>query len=80
MKWFALTQSLLAVVVAFAPRMCLSAEPALDFNRDVRPILANHCWNCHGQDEGSRKASLRLDSRAAAMSKTVSDEHAIVPG
>jgi mono/diheme cytochrome c family protein len=46
------------------------AAPAasIDFTRDVQPILANHCWNCHGPDEESRQADLRLDLRDEAVS------------
>ena len=36
---------------------------AVDFQRDVRPILANHCFKCHGPDDKARKAKLRLDVR-----------------
>ena len=59
----------------------IAQEPAskIDFNRDVRPILANHCWNCHGQDESSRKAKLRLDLRPAALAITKNNEYPIVP-
>ncbi len=58
------------------------AEPArsVDFSRDVRPILANHCWNCHGPDESSREAELRLDLRDGAVAKSPSGHHAIVAG
>ena len=36
---------------------------AVDFQRDVRPVLAAYCFKCHGPDEKSRKAKLRLDVR-----------------
>jgi hypothetical protein len=51
----------------------------LEFNRDVRPILADHCASCHGPDVAQRKAGLRLDTRKAALLGGESGP-AIVPG
>jgi hypothetical protein len=58
-----------------------AAAPAakIDFTREVRPVLASHCFKCHGQDEGARKAKLRLDVRADALKPAKSGELAIVP-
>ena len=50
------------------------------YNRDVRPILANHCFKCHGPDEQARQAGLRLDQRDAATRCVESGGVAIVPG
>ncbi|MDB5351487.1 MAG: Planctomycete cytochrome [Planctomycetota bacterium] len=47
----------------------------VDFAREIRPILAEHCWSCHGPDEAARKGKLRLDQRDAAIARKV-----IVPG
>lgn len=52
-----------------------SIEHRIDFAREIQPILANHCWSCHGPDETSRQAELRLDIREQALAKS-----AIVPG
>jgi mono/diheme cytochrome c family protein len=47
--------------VAGGPARAADPEEALRFNRDIRPILANTCFQCHGPDPGSRKAKLRFD-------------------
>ncbi len=56
-------------------RVVPAAEPPLGYNRDIRPILAEHCFACHGADSAARKADLRLDERESAL-----DFAAIVPG
>jgi hypothetical protein len=42
-------------------------RPAIEYNRDIRPILAENCFPCHGPDSAARKADLRLDRREAAI-------------
>src|SRR4051794_22397375 len=50
------------------------------FARQVRPILASHCFKCHGPDEQARKGKLRLDLREHALRGGRSRKPAIVPG
>ena len=57
----------------------LEAAP-LEFNRDIRPILAEKCFQCHGQDAKKRKGGLRLDVQEFAFGKAESGDLAIVPG
>lgn len=57
-----------------------SDSEKIDFNRDVRPILSNNCFVCHGKDKGSREAELRLDNFESAISELPSGSHAFVPG
>ncbi|TDQ17526.1 cytochrome c [Algoriphagus boseongensis] len=52
----------------------------VDYNFHVKPILADRCYSCHGPDEGSRKANLRLDIEEEAFSKLASGNYAFVKG
>ena len=53
---------------------------AIDYNRQIRHILADKCLACHGFDAAERKANLRLHVRDSAIGKAESGEIAIVPG
>ena len=64
-----------AATLAFAQE-----QSAIDYNRQIRPLLANHCWKCHGPDAAQRQAGLRLDVRESALAAAESGERPIVPG
>ena len=67
---------LLIALTLTAGRPLPAAPPQeIDFNRDIRPILSENCFACHGRDAGHRKADLRLDVRDSAI-----EAGAIVPG
>ena len=68
------THSLATLLVIIAAQPAL-AQTKIEYNRDIRPILAENCFACHGPDSASRKAGLRLDQRDAAI-----EAEAIAPG
>ncbi len=51
----------LAVIVCLIVTQILAATDSINFNRDIRPILSDKCFHCHGPDEGDREKDLRLD-------------------
>ena len=56
------------------------AERKLEFNRDIRPILSDACFHCHGPDEKERKGGLRLDLKSYAYKAGKSGLEAIIGG
>src|ERR1041384_5389402 len=56
------------------------ANAQVQFNRDIRPIMAETCFRCHGPDKNSRMAGMRLDIREEALKPTARGVTPIVPG
>ncbi len=83
--WLRVSLLLVALFLALCPRGVLAANPnpkdKIDFNFQVRPILAARCYKRHGPDEKARKAKLRLDLPESAYSirDTNKQTRAIVP-
>ena len=65
----------LAILLAVPLTRPAAADGTVGYNRDIRSILVENCFACHGSDSGSRKAGLRLDQRDEAV-----ESGAIVPG
>jgi mono/diheme cytochrome c family protein len=74
------------LLIRLAPGSATKADdspkpPPIDYNRQIRPILADNCFACHGQDAKQRKQNLRLDTAKGAYALLESGEgHAVVPG
>jgi hypothetical protein len=68
-----------AAVFSLAAIAVQAAEP-VSFNRDIRPIMSDVCFHCHGNDAGTREAGMRLDVRDDALRPTESGAVPIVPG
>ncbi len=68
-----------AWLAAMRPPLARAAEPRVDFNRDVRRILSDRCFTCHGPDDAERQGGIRFDLREGALVEGDSGEVAIVP-
>ncbi len=65
-------------VLLLLPPVVAAAEPPIDFDRQVRPLLTRTCFRCHGDEK--QRGGLRLDVRAAALKGGESGKPAIKPG
>lgn len=77
---FALLSALAMGSLLHAAELPPARQKKIDFARDIRPILANHCWACHGPDEKTREAGLRFDVRDSVTEALKNGHVAIVPG
>ena len=71
MSWSRRLAALALAMASLAVQSAASKAEKLGYNRDIRPLLAENCFRCHGADSAARKAGLRLDQRAAAMKAAV---------
>ncbi len=71
----------LCMVIFLAwPLRMVAANDKISFNRDIRPIMSDTCFHCHGFDAKTREAGMRLDLRDEALTPTKTEALPIVPG
>jgi hypothetical protein len=74
------THSALVLLTMFVGDSAHASDQPIHYSRDIKPILAENCYACHGPDENKRKARLRLDTREGAVGELRGGGHAILAG
>ena len=79
------TTSFIWIALTVATQIALGASKEkaaskIEFNRDIRALLSDNCFACHGPDDKERKGKLRLDVKEDALKPAKSGDHAIIPG
>jgi hypothetical protein len=70
----------MGLIGALALASLAGAADSVEFNRDIRPVLSDKCFTCHGPDPGNRKTKLRFDQESGARIELSKGRFAIVPG